>query len=906
MIFKRWFKPKWQHENAAVRQLAIASLDHSTPQQKEILHELAFNDGAEAVRRTALERLNEFSLWWQASKHEQADRLKQFAEQQLIQMLLDNKVSAQLKQQFIAECHRSSILEKLAQAETDSTLKYQLLLRLNREDLYLSAVLDPVLTNAQRIELLALIQDEKALEKLGRQVQGDVAIALQQLQAARLEQKQKPERVRKQVVLLLAKLNSLREKTDIADIQLRLAQYQQEWQQLQADLPCLPEQAEFSAKYAKVIELTNKSLQPRLESLAQEQQKQQRLQQQQQQFVQFEQQLQLLSEQLSAKVAASELEQAQQLQVAVEQLGAQIAAADVNAQQQQQLQKNVRNLTSQLERLPVLAEALAQAARLLAEFSAQSLPQPTADVTAAYQAFKQWQQQWQRQSKVLQNYLPSHFSDSYQQLSQQWQQHCEPLIAQQDKQLRQLKSKIAEFKRLHQAGKFNVLFGLFKGIVAESQALLPAQQQQIAKDLELLDKQVQDLSELQAYIATPRKQELLTQMQALASQTDVVPTQRSAEVKQARALWNSLGRADAALEPQLNDDFNQACELAFAPCREHFARLDAERQQNAEQKQQVIAQLAAAVAAEISGKDLDTLLNQAIKNWQATGPVEKSVYATLQPQYQQLLDQLRQMQKTGQQQHAQAKQDLIVAATALTSQESIDNVAAQLKVLQQQWKQLGFAGRGLDQQLWTEFRAVCDAWFAKRDALREQQQQQQQQQYQLLDSELTQFEASVAETAEPSAVRHLLQQLQAIDTNAVAALQHRKQQLVHQLEARLEQLAGAALQYNWRQLFDVLAQPDVTVTDLPAIYRLVFNQQQESVLSRADLTLALEWSAGVASPATEQVRRQQVQMLLLTDKHNSGESISQPQLLSRWLQFGPVSAAEQDLLRRVRALYLPD
>ena len=60
MIFKRWFKPKWQHQDAAIRQLAIAELDHQTPQQKEILHELAFNDGAEAVRRAALERLNEF------------------------------------------------------------------------------------------------------------------------------------------------------------------------------------------------------------------------------------------------------------------------------------------------------------------------------------------------------------------------------------------------------------------------------------------------------------------------------------------------------------------------------------------------------------------------------------------------------------------------------------------------------------------------------------------------------------------------------------------------------------------------------------------------------------------------------------------------------------------------------
>lgn len=905
MIFKRWFKPKWQHQDAAVRQLAIASLDHSTPEQKEILHELAFNDGAEAVRRTALERLNEFSLWWQASKHEQAERLKHFAEQQLIQMLLDNKVSAHLKQQFIAECNRSSILEKLAQAETDATIKYQLLIRLNREELYLQAILDPVLTPAQRIELLSLIQDEKALDKLSRVVTGEVAAALHQLQAQRLEQKQKPERVRKQVVLLLAKLNALREKTDIAEIQQRLAQHQQEWQQLVADLPCLPEQADFVAKYEKVIDLTNKSLQPRLEAFALEQQKQQQLQQQLQQFVQFEQQVQLLAEQLSSKLAANELEQAQTLLPAVEQLSAQIAATDLNVQQQQQLQKQVKDLINQLARLPVLAEALAQATRLLAECAAQSLPHPDADVAGAYQAFKQWQQQWQRQSKVLQQYLPATFRDSYQQLCQQWQQHCEPLLAQQEKQLRQLKAKIAEFKRLHQAGKFNVLFGLFKGIQTDVGALLPSQQQVVQKDVEVLEKQVQDLAELQAYIATPRKQELLAQMQALATQTEVAANQRAAQVKQARALWNTLGRADAAVETQLNDDFNQACELAFAPCREHFARLDAERLQHAAQKQQIIEQLSAAVTAQISGKALDTLLSQAIKNWQATGPVEKSVYATLQPQYQQLLDQLRQMQKAGQQQHAEAKQALIATATALTTQGS-DNVAAQLKVLQSQWKQLGFAGRGLDQQLWTEFRAVCDAWFAKREALREQQQQQQQQQFQSYDQQLTDVESAIAQLLEPAAVRQLLQQLQAIDCDEIATLHHRKLQLVKQLELQLEQHAGAALQNNWRQLFDLLAQPDVSVSDLPAIYRLVFNQQQESVLSRADLTLALEWAAGVASPASEQTRRQQVQMLLLTDKHNSGESITQPQLLSRWLQYGPVTAAEQDLLRRVRALYVAD
>lgn len=75
MIFKRFFKPKWQHPDAAVRQLAIAELNSNDQAQKSVLHELAFNDGAEAVRKAALLKLNDFSLWWQASKQDSAERL---------------------------------------------------------------------------------------------------------------------------------------------------------------------------------------------------------------------------------------------------------------------------------------------------------------------------------------------------------------------------------------------------------------------------------------------------------------------------------------------------------------------------------------------------------------------------------------------------------------------------------------------------------------------------------------------------------------------------------------------------------------------------------------------------------------------------------------------------------------
>ncbi|OYW93201.1 MAG: hypothetical protein B7Z18_06960, partial [Alishewanella sp. 32-51-5] len=155
MIFKRWFKPKWQHQDAAVRLQALESLDPQNTEHKNTLHELAFNDGAEAVRKAALHRLNDFALWWQASKQDAAERLKLYAEQQLVQQLLTGKVDSALKHKFIEQCQRSSILEQLALQDNDTTLRLSLLQRLGRQDLLMQSLLDATFPVACKAQLLS-------------------------------------------------------------------------------------------------------------------------------------------------------------------------------------------------------------------------------------------------------------------------------------------------------------------------------------------------------------------------------------------------------------------------------------------------------------------------------------------------------------------------------------------------------------------------------------------------------------------------------------------------------------------------------------------------------------------------------------------------------------------------------
>lgn len=899
MIFKRWFKPKWQHQDAAVRMAAIATLDDNTPAQKQILHELAFNDGTEAVRKAALQRLNEFSLWWQASKHDNAERLRQFAEQQLVEMLLQNQVDAQLKRQFIDECQRSSILEKLAQTEQDVALRLKLLKRLAKPELYAQALTDERLPLAEREPLLALIDDDKTLERLQRQASDELATLLQQTLSARQQAKEKPLRVRKQLTLLLARLNAVREKTDLAMAESEWAVLTQQWQQLAAELGCLTpeEQQQAAQKYQRICDLTEAAFAPKRAQWRAEQQAIALAAERAQRFAQYNTTLTQLSAQADTLIATGALTGADDLQAQTVTLSLQISQADLAAGQQKQLLAAAQALEQRLARLPLLAEAMAQASRLLAEYSALPLP-AEADVGDAWQKFLRWQAQWRQVSTDL----PADFSRCYQQLVQQWQQHCKPLLDRQQKNQRQLKGKLAEIKRLHQQGRYNTIFGLWRSVCQSIEAE-PALASAVGKELEQCRQLVDSLTELQAFVATPRKQAVLTELQALIADTELPPHERAQTVKRLRQTWSSLGRAEAGLDEQLNQQFNQLIEEAFLPCREFYAQQDAQRLAAATRREQLISRLDALLAEPVAAAALDKALQQIQQQWRQAGPVEKSRHQQLTQAYQTRLTTLKLQQQQLFQQAAAAKEQLIAEAELLLNQEDGPQLVALVKQLQQRWKQTGFAGVHADQALWLKFRAACDAVFARRDEQRQQASAAQQQWRQSLAAQLSLLAADNLASLGQQQLTERLSQLRGLDTGKDAELRAQKNALQQATEQQLQQLASSEQRGEYQQLFAALQHPEVSHEQLPAVYRLVFNQQQEP-LSRLELTLALEWAAGVASPEAEQPQRQQVQMQLLSDKLNQGEDVSMPQLLGRWLRHGPLQSDEQALLQRVSALFL--
>src|SRR5690606_30202254 len=308
--------------------------------------------------------------WWQASKHDSAERIQQLAEQTLIEQLLQNKVEAKLKLQFIAQCNRSSILEQLAQTETDAGIKFGLLQRLNKTELNLKALQDPVLQPAQKQQLLAQIDEEKALEKLSKQLSGDMLVQVQQKLALLNEQKQKPLLLRKQLTLMLSKLNAARDRSSVEALPALLADYQTQWQQLEGELHYLgDEAAEFRAKYQKITSQIEQWLAPRLEELSKLQAEQALREARAERTMALQQQFNQLEQALQQALLTTDISAAQQLEQQITTLSDALTNADIT--DKAGLTKRLTQLQQQLSRLPELAEQLTRLTRIVADWAAQ-------------------------------------------------------------------------------------------------------------------------------------------------------------------------------------------------------------------------------------------------------------------------------------------------------------------------------------------------------------------------------------------------------------------------------------------------------------------------------------------------------------------------------------------------------
>ncbi len=966
MIFSRLFKTKnkWQAKDSNVRIAAInEELSIANTEEKAILLALLATDKSELVRRAALLKLNDFDVYISTSHQNDHAGVKQFALSQ-VNAILANKHDISLtieeKQRFLQQSTSKDLLGHWLEQEQEPSLVVALFKQTTQQltqqsqkkntahaftQLFAQKQNSAIQTQLLALSLPELSEASLLTKLLKKSASATVSAIIDEKLAQLLAAKEKPEQLQKQLQLLLSKLLSLKDTADYGSYQTKRSALEAEWQQALTSFSCLSaEQQELlTQKYQKISAQLNQIFAPKAEAYQQEKIAQQLLIDKQAAQESFAAMITDINQVITTAVFEDQSLDQQVFSEQLAELEQKVANSVLNEVEQAKLKQQISALAKRLTQLPEIAQSVSEATYLLSKISQLTLPLTIADLNDRQHIYQDWLVKWQAVESKASGMLPSSIKTAHQEIVTLWRQGLKPLQAEQKQLFAQTKKKLIDIKRLLMNGKFKVCFGLFKG-VQQSYPLLSSQQQhQLERDFAHVTEKMAEVSDWEHYIATPRKQQLLAEILALVQSPLDNPNDQADKVKQFRKTWNSLGHADETIDKDLNEQFNQACEQAFAPCRLFYAEQEKLRAQHLIERNSIIDQASQIAQSFIESqaleqtdhenaanfKRLDGQLNKLQQTWNQTGEVDRKEYQRLQHKFKQILVPIKMAIKTFHESNASKKQALIVQAQQQLAVDDVFQAIETVKQLQQQWRDVGFAGSRQENKLWQDFRRVNDEIFAQREQLKTQQHDAQVELTEQFNQGLTAIKSQLS--AEPDK-NQLTQAKQAAETllsavkaekPVIKALANTIESFVKNIQAQLMTLAQQEQQASWVSLFALLknvasAEGDTAIDDI--INKPDFKQltnfwqkrlhEQVSLTSdvnaeaRKTKTLAIEILAQVESPAEYAQQRMAVQVQLMQEQMLSGAEIDLTQQLVDWLQLGKLNRDDLILLARLSIVFI--
>jgi len=950
MILSKFFKKQWQHKNSIVRVEAINnSLSINEPEQRAIIEQLAQSDDNENVRRAALIKLANFQTWLSHSQENSMAKIKLYAGKKVAAILTDQddiKVSAQDKLAYINEYKHYRLYEDWLKITVDANLIIALFEKIanksneqNKKLPIKPQLLLNLFSQKQNIEvqqyIIEKVADIDTLEKLKKKsTNAEVTTLLnekiEKLQFA-IEQ---PIALRKKINLVLAKLQALKEQQNYSLYLEKSTLLNNEWQTLVQEFSCFDEaeQLSFNDKRAAIQSQLDKLFVVKAEQHAQAEIARKLEQEKQQARIHFDKTLIIVDQTLTTSIFENEVIDEQQYQTVFDKLTSEIIASALTQDEQNTFIAKICQQQKKLQQLPEIAESVSEATHLISKISQLALPTNILEMNERLPIFQQWLANWQNAENKSAGTLPDSIKHAAQEIQQNWRKALKPLQVAQKQEFSLTQKKLHDVRRLIAAGKYNAAFGVFKKAKQLFNALSEQQQHRLQKDYDALSEKIAELADWEHYIATPRKEKLLAEIKAIVETPLDNPNEQAEKVKQYRKIWNSLGHADDDAEKSLNAQFNRLSESAFTPCRLFFAEQEKLRAQHLITRQGFVEQ-AKKLAEQVTGennsdsepteldyKSLEVELNQLSKHWQSAGQVDRGVYQEINNEFTLVLAPIKSAINSFHQQNKAAKQALINSAEKLLAEADIYAAVNQVKSLQSQWRDIGYAGAKVENKLWQKFRKINDEIFAKREQQTALEKSATSAKAAELASSLTALEEKFAQAKEIKELQQFEQALQALHFD-VEKQKPKMLNLAKQISAKEKVIAKLIIdakqeneKQQWRDLFSTLeasiANNQCFTEQSPYLQLNSFWQKKLKELAnkatevnRAAATLELEVLSGIPSPIELQQERMKVQVNLMQAQMSSGAPIDLPEKFTQWLLSGKFGPQDLALLERIKPIF---
>lgn len=928
MIFSSLFRPKHQDPNPQVRINAIAKLSITAPEQKSVLHELAFNDPDANVSLAALNKLDSFVLWYKMAQTAKNERVAKKSQQMIEQVLLseqNDKINQQEKRTFIEECTDNKILEKLVMQpwlQNELDLAVLLLDKLGKPQLSRQVLFSTKNVDLQ-VKLFESVDDESGLNKVLKKISTTkIKQAAQQKLDDLLVSKHLPLEVDKETRLVLARLLALKDSDDLSYIEQQRCNLLERYHHLAAQFSCLPHSSKqnFEDKFADV----SRKLDVLVATLKPIWQRQQASVELQRSVQQVSEQAQILLAKISTQVHENiteitpeqhnELEQQldsnlQQVQTMIVEL-----ANDAESPRRQLEKLNNQLLSAQntLHSLPEFQLAIEEANILMDKLDGLALPNDISQLDAAEQHLNDMQHQWKKLTRPFTEHWPDTTKKRWLEQQKRWQQANKGLRDKLLSDVNRCRNKIRTVDSMVSQGKFKLAMGIYEKVAFWYEALPEKHKDQLERQFSKVKEQIENLKDWQDYIAAPRKPILLAEAEALAAKPLVIEEQAK-KIKALRQQWNSLGILDSESDQALNKSFEDTIELAFAPCRDFYNQQELQRSTNLAVKQKLIESLNVLSAKMLPEADLVKQIRVVQKQWQALGEVDYKKREEINQQYQNHLTPLKERINRYYQDNAEQKQQLLSKSQQLLELDDVNEAIEQAKKLQDKWKTIEHAGRKAEADLWPAFREANDKIFAKLNVQKQQEKQAVSSQIEQANSLLIAMQEQISKAQDKASLAASLEAqsdisslLNALPARARSSLEKILDTNLQAQQAKLIEFEQNRQQQQFHDLFTALKEwkeePSLPalVQSLPGVWQRCFkNVSNTPEMDRHTLTIVMEIVSERESPKADSAKRKEIQLQLMAEKLQHGENKSLEELLKDWIKVGPLGEKEPPLLKRL-------
>ncbi|WP_251976945.1 DUF349 domain-containing protein [Salinicola avicenniae] len=439
----------------------------------------------------------------------------------------------------------------------------------------------------------------------------------------------------------------------------------------------------------------------------------------------------------------------------------------------------------------------------------------------------------------------------------------------------------------------------------EATGPLPAELEQTYKQQ---TARLAELRDWRGFAAAPKREKLLHSLEALVEAREQRDAERHRQHQRLIREWRQLG--DAAATREFAQRFRAASDNLHAQLADWEAERDAREQDNLAARQALCEHLQSLLDNPSDNADPDGLRrirDTAQEQWDRHWPIPRRQAQALGRRYARLRHRLQTLIDDRAGDIATHKRTLVEQARQLAEDSaSAAQRAEQAKALQQQWRALGRAPKGVEQTLWRQFRNHCDTIFAARDSVRGEQQAKQLQHFEAMQALIDRLDAWQPASANE---RHVLdaalaeaQRLAPLPRSRRSdGMEKRWQGIVHAREVTLDRLALAERAQRWPSYRAALEAaiggdlPEAVPSDMRAALKArhaqaTTPQDAEERLQRC--LVQLDLLAGEPIPEALEPLRLEVQVARLND--GLGRPPSPPeeleQTLARLLSIAPLSA----------------